>query len=116
MAWAACGKDPGFTPTFLLDQASRHTAYTQSDLNRLQLRSPLELTELKKRWLLAMDQARALVDSLPPEELGCLYLTTEQRPVTPSPTADDFATLPRHKGSARGAWPTASSPIRGDLD
>ena len=27
MAWAACGKDPGFSPDFLLDQAGRHVAY-----------------------------------------------------------------------------------------
>ena len=26
-AWAACGKDPGFNPGFLLDHAAAHTAY-----------------------------------------------------------------------------------------
>jgi len=31
LAWAACGKDPGFTPDFLLDHAARHVAYTQVD-------------------------------------------------------------------------------------
>ena len=34
LAWAACGKDPGFTPGFLLDQAGRHVAYTQADVDR----------------------------------------------------------------------------------
>ena len=31
MAWAACGKDPGFTPDLLLDHAGRHAAYTGAD-------------------------------------------------------------------------------------
>ncbi|MDY0149002.1 MAG: hypothetical protein RBT03_02815 [Kiritimatiellia bacterium] len=108
MAWAACGKDPGFTPAFLLDHAGRHTAYTQADLNRLHLRVPLELTTLKQRWLVALDEARALVDSLPPDELGCLYLGPDGHPVTPSPTAGNFSSLVRHKGTTRGAWPTVS--------
>ena len=38
LVWAGCGKDPGFTPDFLLEQASRHAAYTQVDLDRLALR------------------------------------------------------------------------------
>jgi len=108
MAWAACGKDPGFTPAFLLDQASRHTAYTQSDLDRLRLRVPLELTTLKQRWLVAMELARVVIDALPPNELGCLYLGPDQRPVTPAPTASDFSALVRHMGSTRGAWPTVT--------
>ena len=108
MVWAACGKDPGFTPAFLLDQVGRHTAYTQTDLERLDLRQPLKLTALKQRWLLAMDDARTLVASLPPDEIGCLYLGGDDRPVTPSPDADSFASLRRHTGSVRGAWPTVA--------
>ena len=30
--WAACGKDPGFTPELLLDQMNRHSRYQESDL------------------------------------------------------------------------------------
>jgi hypothetical protein len=37
LVWAACGKDAGFTPEFLLDQVSRHTACTQADVERLQV-------------------------------------------------------------------------------
>ena len=48
MAWAACGKDPGFTPEFLLDQTGRHVAYTQANLDHLQLREPLDIKLLKK--------------------------------------------------------------------
>jgi hypothetical protein len=108
LAWAACGKDPGFTPEFLLDHAGRHTAYAQIDIDRLSLREPLSLKTLKREWLAAREDAQRLVGALPPEEVGCLYLGTEHRPVTPDPASDEFATLARHWGTVHGAWPTVS--------
>jgi len=108
MAWAACGKDPGFTPEFLLGHAGRHTAYKQTDLERLSLRVPLQLAALKQSWFAAMERARALVASLPPDEVGCLYLAPDGTPVTPDPDAPGFTSLTRHEGSTRGAWPTVS--------
>jgi hypothetical protein len=110
MAWAACGKDPGFTPEFLLDHVGRHTAYSQADLNRLSLRLPLDLKQLKQSWFESLSEARQLIAALPPDEIGCLYLDSNQRPVTPDPAAGSFSTLTRHKGCIRGAWPTAVAP------
>ena len=108
LSWAACGKDPGFTPEFLLDHAGRHTAYVQADLDRLSLRIPLDLRSMKQRWFAAMETARNLIAALPPDDLGCLYLGPDRNPVTPDPTAAAFAGLTRHHGCARGAWPTVS--------
>ncbi|MEN8149197.1 MAG: hypothetical protein ABFS86_05205, partial [Planctomycetota bacterium] len=105
LAWAGCGKDPGFTPAFLLDQAGRHAAFTQADLDRLDLREPLDLTDMKRRWLAATEQAHELVNSLPAEELGCLFVDAEGVPVTPDPRSSGFADLTRHHGCIRGAWP-----------
>jgi len=109
MAWAACGKDPGFTPDFLLDHANRHVAYTEADLARLDLRAPLDLRSLKQRWFAAMEGAQELVDALPPDEVGCLYLDPERRPVTPDPRSAGFPAMTRHRGCIRGAWPTVSA-------
>jgi len=106
LVWAACGKDPGFTPEFLLDQVSRHTAYTQADVDRLQLKAPLDLKLLKRTWLDALREAQKLVESLPTTEIGCFYLDQTQAPVNPDPSADEFPLLLRHCGSVRGAWPT----------
>jgi len=106
LAWAACGKDPGFTPDFLLDQASRHTAYTQSDLEQLQLQAPLDLKKLKRTWLEALDEAQKLVNALPMTEVGCLYLDQSHTPVNPVPSEPAFTSLIRHTGSVKGAWPT----------
>jgi hypothetical protein len=108
LVWAACGKDPGFTPEFLLDQVSRHTAYTQADVDRLQVQAPLDLKLLKRTWLDALSAAQNLVASLPVEEIGCFYLDSNQAPVNPDPYADAFPLLIRHHGSVGGAWPTVT--------
>ncbi|MDD4102897.1 MAG: nucleotidyl transferase AbiEii/AbiGii toxin family protein [Kiritimatiellae bacterium] len=106
LVWAACGKDPGFTPEFLLDQVSRHTAYTQADVDRLHLKAPLDLKVLKRTWLDALSEAQKLAASLPTAEVGCFYLNRQLVPVNPDPSADAFPLLLRHRGSVRGAWPT----------
>lgn len=105
LAWAACGKDPGFTPELLLDQMGRHTVYTETDLARLDLARPLRLSDMKRQWLAAHEQALQLVRSLPASDLGCLYLGTDGCPVTPDPTLPTFPSLLRHWGSLKGAWP-----------
>jgi hypothetical protein len=108
LAWAACGKDPGFTPGFLLDHAGRHVCYTQSDVDRLELSSPLNIKELKVKWIGAVEHARRLVSLLPASEIGCLYLDRDAIPVCPDPGYPDVAGLIRHSGSLRGAWPVVS--------
>ena len=108
LAWAGCGKDPGYTPDFLLDHAAAHTAYRPADLARLHLRVPLELPAMKRRWLDALDRARTLVSRLPDQEIGCLYLDEAGSPTSPDPSSDRFRTLERHLGSVGGAWPTVS--------
>jgi hypothetical protein len=106
MAWAACGKDPGYTPGFLLDQAGRHVAYSQVDIEHLNLRVPLNLQTMKRQWFGALERAKNMLASLPADELGCLYLDSDGYPVTPDPSTDQFAQFTRHWGSVRGAWPT----------
>ena len=82
--------------------------YTQVDLDRLSLREPLDLGILKRRWLGALERARALVAELPPDEVGCLYVDTTRQPARPDPTSDEFRALARHRGCVRGAWPGVS--------
>ena len=106
LSWAACGKDPGFTPDFLLEQINRHAAYTQHDLDRLVLVDKLELPALKRQWLAALEQAAKLVAVLPGDEMGCLYLTAHGEAVVPDPASSAFSGLRRHFGSPCGAWPT----------
>jgi hypothetical protein len=106
--WAACGKDPGFTPALLLDQTNRHSRHQESDLKGENLARPVDLRELKQQWLDARARAERLFEQLPAEDLGCLYLDPDSKPVTPDPGSADFSKLTRHFGSIRGAWPRMS--------
>jgi Nucleotidyl transferase AbiEii toxin, Type IV TA system len=108
MIWAACGKDPGYTPALLLDMSNRHSDFHESDLKGENLARQLDLKELKMQWLAARDGARILFARLPEEELGCLYLDAANEPVTPDPSNPNFPHLKRHVGSVRGAWPKIS--------
>jgi hypothetical protein len=105
ICWAACGKDPGFTPWLVLELAQRHVHFRPEALAGVQLARPLELTELKQKWIQAVEQAEAWFDRLPTAEAGCLYLTKDGEPHTPDPTIPTFAAAVRHFGSVRGAWP-----------
>ena len=58
MAWAACGKDQGYTPGLVLDQMNRHSSYQQSELNVQKLARPVELQVLKAQWITAPNVPR----------------------------------------------------------
>jgi hypothetical protein len=105
ICWAACGKDAGFTPDFLLDQIGRHARFSREDLQRLALARPLDPIELKKQWLSVVERAVELIEELPVEDAGCLYLNRDGAPVSPDPTCVEFKALVRHFGSIKGAWP-----------
>jgi hypothetical protein len=106
--WAACGKDPGYSPAMILDQTNRHSRYQESDLKGENLARPVDLRQLKQQWIDARAHAERLFEQLPAQELGCLYLDAGHHPVTPDATSPDFARLIRHRGSVRGAWPKIS--------
>jgi hypothetical protein len=109
LVWAACGKDPGYTPDLLLEHCNRHACYTQEAIDLLYLRTPLNVKALKRQWLEARQAAEALIRRLPPEEIGCLYLDAAGTPVPPDPASPQFPSLIRHFGSIRGAWPSVAS-------
>ncbi len=101
ICWAACGKDPGFTPDLLLDLIARNARVTPDALAREALREPIDPKQLKLRWLEAHTQARALIRTLPGAELGCVYVGSDGA-VSRSPKEGDRP----HWGSVRGALPT----------
>jgi len=106
LAWAATGKDPGMAPLFVLNELSRNARYYRpEELGEVRLARPVTLQELKLKWLEMMRGARALVETLPETDVGCLYLDAAGGVVTPDPAAAGFAELRRHFGSWRGSWP-----------
>lgn len=73
LCWAACGKDPGFTPLSLLELLKRRGRVREEDLKRLALAAPLDLQKLKAEWLAVLDSVPKFVHSRPADEIGCLY-------------------------------------------
>jgi hypothetical protein len=109
LAWAACGKDVGFTPQFLIEESQRLAHYPAIRLNTLLLRQSVDMVERKQLWLSAVAAANNLFLKLPPEEIGCLYLDAKGQAVTPDPSGPTFGSLRRHFGSVGGTGPVAAT-------
>jgi hypothetical protein len=89
LCWAACGKDPGFTPLSLLDLLRRRGRVREEDLARLDLAEPVDLQTLKRSWLGALDSVEPFVASRPRGEIGCLYYSaTQQAFIDPREASD----------------------------
>jgi hypothetical protein len=110
LAWAACGKDPGFTPQGLLEHARRSSRYSEEELAALAFDGPPpRAAELSQQWRQAVGAALAVVSGLPPAHVGRAVLTTDGRLFK-----GDLAALGRaladerllfHKGRIGGALP-----------
>ncbi|HYG67509.1 MAG TPA: hypothetical protein VD838_07605, partial [Anaeromyxobacteraceae bacterium] len=109
LAWAAAGKDPGFSPLAIVEQAAR-TRYVQDELDRLAFDDATpRAADLSARWHQAIDEARDLIRTLPPEQTGRCVLALDARPYAGSREAlsRDLASegVVFHAGSIRGAFP-----------
>lgn len=104
LCWAAVGKDPGFNPEQLVELLARKGRYHADDFAPLLLAAPVDLAALKAEWLQALEKARKLVRTLPPDDAGCLYVDpAERRFVTP---AGNLAALTRHFARRGGVLPS----------
>ncbi len=89
LCWAACGKDPGFTPLSILELLRRRGRIREEDLARMDLARPLDLHEIKQTWLEALDSVEPFAETRPPDEIGCLYYSpSRQRFVDPRDVPD----------------------------
>jgi hypothetical protein len=71
LAWAAGGKDPGFSPAAILEQAGRSARYSSAEIAALSFAStPPDAAVLSRRWHEMLREARALIDALPASEAG----------------------------------------------
>ena len=85
LAWAAAAKDPGLSPEIIIDWGGRQ-ARMFSDPNRgreIAAALGIDLPTLRRKWMIAADEAFALIRQLPPAELGCFYLDSTGRPSVP---------------------------------
>lgn len=113
LAWAACGKDPGFSPSSLLEHAARSSHYSLEEVRQLDFggQQP-DPGELSRRWHVLLSQARSVIDHLPAEHIGTCVLdaTAElcraRAEELPSLLAGERGGLRFHRGRILGALPT----------
>lgn len=80
LAWAACGKDPGYSPVALVETAAR-VRYVQEELDMAVVAGDVQdAGELSRRWHELVGEARRVVAALPPETAGTCVLDAEGRP------------------------------------
>lgn len=78
LAWAAAGKDPGLSPTFILTEARRSSRYTQVELNKLEYDGePADAAYLGAKWRTMLEEADRVVALLPAEHVGEALLDSE---------------------------------------
>lgn len=111
LAWAACGKDPGFSPLSLLQEMRRGGRYPQAVLDRLDLGGErLDAAALGRRWHQALESASAIFESLPAEEVGTCVVDVEghlfRGTLLDLETALNQDRIRFHRGTLGGAWPT----------
>jgi hypothetical protein len=71
LAWAACGKDPGWSPASILEQAARSVRYSEAELRGLDYDGDApKAAELSQTWHRALTTARELVSLLPGQQAG----------------------------------------------
>jgi hypothetical protein len=110
LAWAACGKDPGFGPLTILEQAGRSGRYTPAEMEGLSFDGPPPaLRDLLERWHLMLREAREVVGVLPAAQAGMcvLHRSGDLYRGDLTQLGQDLAegNLVFHAGSIRGAYP-----------
>ncbi|MCD4653742.1 hypothetical protein K8T06_07380 [bacterium] len=110
LIWAACGKDPGFGPVSLLEQAARSGRYSHDELDHLIFdgESP-DMGILSRKWHDMLQEARCLIQELPPEMAGRCVLNKKGELYVDglNQLKQDLAEnrVGYHTGCIRGAFP-----------
>lgn len=114
LAWAACGKDPGFNPLSLLQEMRRSGRYPQAVLDRLDLGDErLDAGVLGERWRQELSSAETLCEALPVEAVGTCVVSADgdlfRGDIEALRASLANGHLRYHPGTIGGAWPTFPS-------
>ena len=114
LAWAACGKDEGWNPQLIVDEAARTAHYSREEIMELDWSGAApDFAALKLQWRNAVADARRCIELLPPEETGHAVLDSQGAPfqgdVEQLQAMLTNGTLRFHEGHIGGAWPHIKS-------
>lgn len=105
--WAACGKDPGFSPMSLLKMMQRFARIRPETLEEIKARD-LDPIQMKMEWIEMSDEAASTMERVsndqPDLPIGCAFVDAEFKPHWIEGRDD----LKMHFGSLRGCWPQFS--------
>lgn len=114
LAWAASGKDPGFTPAGILAEAARTSRYSAAEIDALDFSGARpDVAELSRRWHAMLALATRLVEALPAADVGRCVLDASaalfRGDLAELRQALAERTLTFHPGSIGGALPRVVS-------
>lgn len=114
LAWAASGKDPGFGPAAIVEEAARANRYSELEVSSLRFDGETpSAAALSRRWHAAIRQAREIVEVLPADRVGTCVQDERHalytRGVGELVRAVNERRLAFRSGSLRGAFPTVRS-------
>jgi hypothetical protein len=110
LVWAACGKDPGYGPHGILEEATRSGRYSAEEVEALEFDGPApDAAGLSRRWHAVLAGARQIVAALPLEFIGQAVLDQGNELFRGS-SADVARALRKdglrfHQGRIRGVLP-----------
>ncbi|SRR5258706_4325338 len=105
ICWAACGKDPGFTPFLLLKMMRRFARINPIELDKIRAKQ-LDPIALKTAWIEMSDRAEEqmtqLADKRPDQPIGVAFVDLTGK----AGWIGDDGSLRVHAASIRSCWPT----------
>jgi len=113
LANAACGKDEGWNPDLILDEAARTAHYGREEITSLSWSGPQpDFAILKIQWREALRDGRSSIQLLPPQYVGKAVLKRCGSPFQGD--APQLADAPQndellfHGGHIGGVWPSVA--------
>ena len=107
IVWAACGKDEGYSPLFLLKMMKRFAKLDPLEMGKIRARN-LNPIEMKMEWIAISDKAEEeiirLADTQLDMPIGVAFVNEKGEPGWIGSQSD----LKIHFGSLRGCWPVMS--------
>jgi hypothetical protein len=110
LVWAACSKDPGFSPASLVNESRRSSHYSAAEISQLSFSGPPpDVAELSRQWHGMLKEAVEIIEILPAEQTGTCVLDREANLFRGGPAllkeALSEKSLRFHAGMIGGAFP-----------